>query len=309
MRNLKSIWSMLEDISEILFDNYAYPAADKAAKELSLPSGYYTWVMAIWLFDANPFSIAQFMRYFPYGLTQVNDERLTSAVQQGYLASDSQGKYRATELGSTAALRLTQAGNVVMAALTPMPKESLRALGNLLARISVTVFNSPEPPVHVLIKAKRDLYYRTGTFATLEGVVAHILMLEGHRDDCYIATWSAYGVEGHTWDMFDFLSRGDAVTFADLHSKLSRRGVTEEVHAGDVRELVRRGWVEEGLGEYQITSAGRQVRAAVEAETERLFYLPWSSLSEAELEDIARLAVELRDGLRYIKGKKGDDDP
>ena len=46
--NLKSIWSALEESSEILFDNYAYPAADKAAQELSLPPGYYAWVTAIW---------------------------------------------------------------------------------------------------------------------------------------------------------------------------------------------------------------------------------------------------------------------
>lgn len=35
--NLKFIWSTLEESSEILFDNYGYPAADKAAEELSLP--------------------------------------------------------------------------------------------------------------------------------------------------------------------------------------------------------------------------------------------------------------------------------
>ncbi|MBK6431222.1 hypothetical protein [Candidatus Amarolinea dominans] len=144
--NLKSIWSVLEESSEILGDNYAYPAADKAAEELSLPPNFYNWVTAIWAFDANPFSIAQFMRYFPYGLAQVNDERLASAVQQGYLALDGQGNYRATESGRTTALRLIQAGNAVMAALTPMPKESLRTLGNLLAQISGAAFHSPEPP-------------------------------------------------------------------------------------------------------------------------------------------------------------------
>lgn len=296
--NLKSIWSVLEESSGILFDNYAYPAADKAAEELSLPPGYYAWVTPIWMFDANPFSIAQFMRYFPYGLAQVNDERLTSAVQQGYLASDGQGKYRATESGRTAATRLIQTGNNEMAALTPMPKESLRTLGNLLARISDAALNLPEPPAHVLITAKRDCYQRTGTFAALEGFPAHCLMLEGHRDDCYFATWSAHGVEGHTWEVIDVLSQGDALTFDDLHAKLSRRGVTEEAHAGDVRELVGRGWAEESSGVVKATEAGKQVRAEVEAETERLFFAPWSCLNESELEELASLASQLRDGLK-----------
>ena len=302
--NLKSIWSALEESSEILFDNYGYPAADKAAEELSLPPGYYAWVTPIWMFDANPFSITQFMRYFPYGLAQVNDERLTSAVQQGFLASDGQGKYCASETGRTAAQQLIQAGNNDMATLTPMPKESLRTLGNLIARISDTAFNSSEPPAHVLIKAKRDCYQRTGTFAALEGIPAHCLLLEGHRDDCYIATWSGHHVEGHTWEVLDFLSHRESMTFDEVHEKTSGRGVTEEVHAGDVRELIGRGWAEESSGVVKATEAGKQVRVEVEAETERLFFAPWSSLSESELEELASLANQLRDGLQAMKGEK-----
>jgi hypothetical protein len=296
--NLKSIWYMLEESSEFLFDNYAWAPADKAAEELSLPAGYYAWVAPIWLFDAEPFTIAEFMRYFPYGLAQVNDARLASAVQQGYLASDGQGKYRATESGRTAAARLMQAGDEVMAALTPMPKESLRTIGNLLARISGTALNLPEPPAHVLIKAKRDLYQRTNTFALLEGFVAHCLLLEGYRDDCYVATWSAHGMEGHTWEVLDQLSQSDALTFDELHDKLSRRGVTREVHAGDVQELARRGWAGDASGKIQITAEGKQVRAEVEAETERLFFAPWASLNESELGELPRLASQLRDGLK-----------
>ena len=299
--NLKSIWSALEESSEILFGNYAWPAADKAAEELSLPTDYFNWVAAIWLFDTNPFTVSQFMRCFPYGLAQANDERLTTAVQEGYLASDGQGAYRATEAGRTAATRLLQAGDEVMAALTPLPNESLRMLGNLLARISDAALNSPEPPAHVLIKAKRDLYQRAGAFAIFEGVIAHCLLLEGRRDDCYIAAWGAHGVAGHAWEALDFLSQGNAMTFDDLHKKLGNRGVTEEVHAGDVRELARRGWVEESSGVVKATQAGKQARAEVEAETERRFFAPWSCLSETELKELARLASQLRDGLKSAR--------
>jgi hypothetical protein len=238
------------------------------------------------------------MRYFPYGLAQVNDARLALAVQQGYLASDGQGKYRATELGRTAAARLMQAGDETMSALTPMPKESLQTIGNLLARISDVASAMPEPPAHVLIKAKRDLYQRTNTFAILEGFVAHCLLLEGHRDDCYIATWSAHGMEGHTWEVLDQLSQSDALTFDELHDKLSRRGVTREVHAADAQELARRGWADDASGKIQITGTGKQVRAEVEAETERLFFAPWVSLNESELGELSRFASQLRDGLK-----------
>src|SRR5690606_15057020 len=122
--------------------------------------------------------------------------------------------------------------------------------------------------------------------------------LAAYRDDCYIATWNAHGVEGHAWETLDFLSHGEAVTFDDLHEKLNRRGVTREVHAEDVQELARRGWADDASGKIQITSAGKQVRAGVEAETERLFFAPWSSLNESELEELSRLASQLRDGLK-----------
>ncbi len=296
--NLKFIWSTLEESSEFLFDNYAWAPADKAAEELSLPAGYYAWVMPLWIFDAESFTVAELMCYFPYGLTQVNDERLTSAVQQVYLASDGQGTYRATESGRAAAARLMQAGNDVMSALTPMPKESLRALGNLLAHISDAASSMPEPPAHVLITAKQSLYQRTNTFALLEGFVAHRLLLEGYRDDCYIATWSAHGVECHTWDVLDRLSQSDALTFDEIHEKTSGRGVTREVHAADAQELARRGWADDASGKIQITAAGKQVRAEVEVETERLFFAPWSSLNEPELEELSNLAGQLRDGLK-----------
>jgi len=47
---LNSIWSALEESSEILGDNYAYPAMDKIAEELALPPDFFIWVAAIWLF-------------------------------------------------------------------------------------------------------------------------------------------------------------------------------------------------------------------------------------------------------------------
>lgn len=300
--NLKSTWSALEESSEILGD-YAYPAIDKAAEGLSLPPDYFTWTAAMWLFDSQPFDMAQYMRVFPYGLSQVSQERFASAIQQGYLTSDGRGSYRATESGATVATRLFHAANEGIAPLHPIPEEKMQRLVDFLARISDAMFGMPEPSSHFILSRKRELYRRMGMVASLEGFVAHCLELEGYRDDAYITTWQARKVSGHAWDMLDFLSRGDAVAFADLHAKLSRRGVTEEIHAGDVKELARRGWVEESTGVVKITSVGKQVRAEVEAETEHLFFAPWSCLNESESEALSNLSIQLRDGLHHQKEK------
>jgi len=292
------VWSLLEEIVETLGDNYAYPAMDKAAQEYSLSPDYYTWASAVWLFSSGEFTIRQFMRVFPYGLAQVNEERFMAAIRQGFLTFDGHSRFHATDSGMNVATCIFLAVNKAIAPIHPMPEQALDRLGDLLARISDATFEAPEPPVHFILSRKRDLYRRMGMIESLEGLCAHCLEMEGHRDDAYITRWQAHQVEGHAWEMLDLLSRGEAQTFDDLHEKLGRRGVTEDVHAEDVRELTGRRWVEIALGKIQITAAGKQMRAEVEAETERLFFASWSCLSEAELDELASLASQLRDGLR-----------
>jgi hypothetical protein len=72
----------------------------------------------------------------------------------------------------------------------------------------------------------------------------------------------------------------------------------QEIYLQDLQELVKRGWVTEKTNEYQITPAGNNVRAGVEAETEQLFFAPWSCLDEKDVEDLMILATQLHDGLR-----------
>jgi len=62
-------------------------------------------------------------------------------------------------------------------------------------------------------------------------------------------------------------------------------------------------WRDEDSGVYQITSDGKQVRAEVEAETERLFFAPWSCLNESELEELSSLASQLWNGLKQGESK------
>jgi hypothetical protein len=294
--NLNSIWSALEDVYDIL-GGYGFAAMDKAATEIELKPDWSTWLFAIWLFGSEPITTANFMRIFPYGLASHNEERFVSAVQHSYLVSDGKNGYTPTEFGMKAAHKVWRAAGDSLAALKPMPEAQMEKAFGYLARLGDAALSSPEPPSHYFMAHKRENYQHFEVLYPLERFVVLFGELAAYRDDMYTATWSAQRVEGHAWDMLDLLSNGETLTFDDLHKKLSRRGVTEEVHAGDVRELIGREWVEEGSGVYQITSAGKQVRAEVEAETERLFFQPWSCLNESELNELASLASQLRDGL------------
>lgn len=295
--NLYSVWSALEDVYDIL-GSYGFAAMDKAATEMELKPDWSTWLFAIWLFGSEPITTANFMRIFPYGLAHHNEERFVSAAQHGYLISDGKNGYIPTELGMKAAQRVWRAAGDSLATLKPMPEEQMEKAFDYLARLCESAISTPEPPSHYFMSHKRRNYKSFQILYPLERFIVLFGELAAYRDDMYVATWGAHGVEGHAWEMLDFLSHSDSMTFADLHEKLSRRGVTEEVHAEDVRELARRGWVEESSGVVKATEAGTQVRAKVEAETERLFFAPWSCLNESEFEELSSLASQLRDELK-----------
>lgn len=298
--NNHSIWSVLEESYDILGD-YGYPAMDKAAEGLGLGSDFFTWVAAIWLFGAETFTTADYMRMFPYGLARMYEECFASAAQKGYLISYGNGKYTRSEKGLETAQKIWHASGDALADLRPISAEQEQRLFGYLARLIEASLATHEPPSHFNLSHKHENYRPHETKYPQSVFVIRVVELSAFRDDMYIAGWSAHGLQGHAWEVLDLLSQKDTLTFNDLHDKLSRRGVTREAHAEDVMELAQRGWVEEDSGKIQITSAGRQARVEVETETERLFFAPWSCLNESELEELASLAGELREGLRTNK--------
>lgn len=150
--NHNSIWAVLEESADIL-GGYGYPAMDKAAAEAGLSPDYFSWVAAVNLFAPHSFTLAQFMRIFPYGLPKVNEARLAFAVQQSFLTFGGQGQYCATESGINIAIyRVFKAANDSIASLRPMPEESLTRLVNLLTRLVDAALERPNrqlnsPPV------------------------------------------------------------------------------------------------------------------------------------------------------------------
>jgi hypothetical protein len=300
--NLNSIWSTLEESFDIL-GGYGYPAMDKVVLELALPPDYFTWVAAIWLFGSEPFTTAQFMRMFPFGLARLNEERFTSAMQQGYLMSNGVNGYSPTEDGWNVARKMWRTAGDSIAHL-PIPSETdLHKLFTYLTRIADASLAAPEPPPHFSISHKRKNYGRFGTNNSLEDFVVRFGELAAYRDDSHNAAWQAYRLEGHAWEAFDQLSHDGALPFDRLYSKLQGRGLPQEVYTDDLQELCKRGWIEENAGEYQVTAEGKRIREKVEALTDYCFFAPWSCLSESESTELFLLAAQLRDRLKNsVKG-------
>jgi len=109
----------------------------------------------------------------------------------------------------------------------------------------------------------------------VEALWQHCTSLREHRGDSHIAVLTAAGIDGLEAHVLRALDQG--VSADDLQKA---RGWT----AGDWDEAVgrcdRRGLVDGGV----LTTAGRALRAEVEATTDRLAALPFADLTDAERE-------------------------
>lgn len=309
MMSLQTAWSALEDAYHVL-DGYSYSAIQKVGADLNLPSGWYIWYSAIALFGAESFTIAQFMRMFPYGLADLNQGHFVCAVQHGYLLSEVKGEYQATADGAEFAFRIFRAARDSTVHLNPLPGEGIWAVAQYLARLVTAVSSMPEPPPHFFFchKLRNMQPLWAGESSGLEIIARHLGELAAYRSDVHLAVWHAFRIEGHTWETFTTLWRNGGTTLANLHERLRQRGLRMGVRIRDVQELIERGWVTDNCGRYRVTLDGKQIRIAAEALTERYFFMSWTCLSETEQNDLLNLAEQLRDGLqRSYQSHRGNE--
>lgn len=294
--NPVGLWATALEALQALGKHYG-PEMDRTATELNLPE-WYGWLLPALVFDPEPISATRLRVRSPYTSARLFDERLANAARQGFLTSvaEMESEYRLTDLGRRAAERVVGAAYEKMAMLQPMPSTELERLAELLLRLVKSCLIAPEPPGKWCISHSR----RTdpGTNASIVVRVDQYLSdLSAYRDDAHLAAWQPYHIEGHAWEAFTFLWRGEATTLDGLCQKLERRGYSQDEYEQAIGDLVKRGWVVERAGEYQVTTLGKEIRQTAEETTDRYFYAPWSCLSLEETEDLQTLLICLRDGL------------
>ena len=300
--NLKSIWSALEE-SYGVYDDVISPAIMKCGNEMQLPPGWTTWVIAVLLFPAEIISSAGYMRIFPYGLARTIDERFGSAAQNGYLISDEDG-YRPTEMGKRIAHQVLQAATDSLAHVQPLPSADLQRLVDYLIRLSDASFAASEPPPKFCLTHYKNYKSTFSSDAPLPRLFIHYFKeLDFYRMDSHMAAWRVHNLEGNRWEVFSEVWDGKNNTLDKLFEELSFRGITRDEYASILQELVKRGWIQQDGEKYEPTTEGKRLRDEAEALTDKDFFAPWSCLKESELEDLASLSAQLRDGLKNLEGK------
>ena len=122
--------------------------------------------------------------------------------------------------------------------------------------------------------------------------------LTAYRDDSHLTAWRSHNTDGHIWETFTCLWRGEATTLNGIYQKLQRRGYSQDEYRQAMEDLLKRGWVWQEGEEYCVTVPGREVRQAAEEATDEYFYAPWTCLNQGVTEELRTLLILLLKGLK-----------
>jgi hypothetical protein len=300
--NLNSILSDCKE-SYDLFNKVLYSVYYKMLEEKTIPQRFAGWGPFATMFPDEPITFEKYQGIFPYDSAKAFHEPLSIAAQDGYLAFDGDA-YRATKKGENATLKGMQTLTDVAASLQPMPPAELQKLVSYLMRLSEATSAMPEPPSHFCQTHYKNYKRTFPSDAPLTRLFVHYYKeLDFYRTDAHVAAWQIHNIEGNRWEAFTAIWSGEADTLDKFFEEYSDRGFTRDEYAQAFRELIERGWVQQDGETYQPTAEGKRIREEAEALTDQYFFAPWSSLSESELEELASLASQLRDGLKNLEGE------
>jgi hypothetical protein len=291
------LWPCTWETLQALTARYG-PAIDRAAEAVGIPFGqWYGWLMAARIFEPDPISAARLSVRAAYTHPALHQARLEHGVQLGLLTLTGPAEYHLTNAGHAAVQSLIAAAYAAMSPLQPLPPADLARLLALLRRLVEASLAAPEPPGKWCLRVARH-YDPHGQAGPMPQLDQYLSDLAAYRDDAHLATWRPLGVTGQTWETLTHLWMGDLTTLDDLCVRhCRRRGYTCESYAAVLADLAARGWAIAQDGGYRLTDAGRAVRDAAEATTDRYFFAPWACLSEAELAELRELLAACRDGL------------
>ncbi len=212
----------------------------------------------------------------PYSTVDPFLDRLPRLVTLGLL-HQSGDDYMLTPLGRELLTRSERAANDYAAARIHLPPADLERLATTLHDVAERQRQAPEPSD----KAHQDRVPRLRRFDPRQSPPTELeyalYALQRARDDAHIAAWRAAGFRGPTLELLSRLWTGEALTSAALVVQMRGQMHPEDVTAL-LEELERDSYVALELSAVTITDRGREVRDAIERETDRVYFAPWPDI-------------------------------
>jgi hypothetical protein len=269
-------------------------ALQQANTDLGLEGQDWNLLFVVQGVEPAPITAALLQDFSPYITLESLEQRLAAAAGRGLLQADATGSYRMTERGRQAVQQSFGAVHAALADVEPLPAGDMARLNGLLRRLVDATLAAPAPATKPQLHASRltDPGARGSAAALTDQYLTDLVRF---RDDAHHAAWQPHGVGGPTWEALTLIWRGEAYSPDTLAKLLERRAQPPQVYIDAIHTLVERGWIAQHGEAYRVTDRGAALRQSAEETTDRLYYAPWSCLSEAEIEDLSGLLTQLRD--------------
>jgi hypothetical protein len=290
----RNLWQLIREAWSKLESRYG-AAINVMVSESGMDMREWMILIAVLTFEPEDATPSHFMVRGPYTSSDRYLSRLGTAADQGYLEQINPGRFRLSAQGREATAEFIRIARDSMASVDPLSSSKSQILVELFDRLVSNCLKTPPPPDTWSISLSNKLMpVKDPTMPYIEQAVS---CLSGYRDDAHLAAWQSSGLSAIALESLTMIWRGQAGTLDELTDKLYFRGHPQSVYIDALNELRARSYISGFRNALRITNQGCHFRDQVEMKTEEYFFAPWDCLSGADMEKMADLLTEMRDGL------------
>lgn len=295
-------YSLLMDVAgacAIALRSSAAPIAEPPSALLSLRAGLAespAWFLIQALeFDPQPLTVENIRVRDVYASERIVQALLELMAGEQWLVRTTPDEYVLTATGRALVDHLRRR-RLRLGELDLFVEDELIPLADTLNRLIEASAASNAPPATWCLAHSRRRSPAPDT-AALVRIAASFDDFNAFRDDAHMAAWQALGIDGYVWEAFALVCDGTA-TGAAVYERLVHRGYALYEYAAALDQLADRGWLTSSdTLRFTLTDQGREVRAAVEHQTDHFFYRSWVSVTDVEREALEGQLHALRDRL------------
>lgn len=269
----------------------AYEAIQDGAGELEGFDLYFVEVAI--LLGPDPIGVAHIYKRAPYANPDGHRARMESTVGRGWLEKSGESGYIASEKGKDLYMKYLEAYKAEYGDIKSLSSEELDRVVALLGKVVVAA----EKYEKILDKPALQLSLNEivdEDAPALQVILTQAVQMLAFRDDAHVASWSAYKIDGITWEAFSDIWGGEVSTTKELVEKRPGRQYSEEEYTKALGELVTKSWVANKDDSYEITEEGRRVREEAEDITNEYYDGPWgNALNSDEAKELQGLMEKL----------------
>lgn len=291
----ENLWNILQEAFNAIAPHYRDKVRESMAEiGFEGPEWYMTY-LAHGL-DPKPLTAVTLQKIMPYGNKERQLERLQQTAKKGFLKEEN-GEFTITAKGRNGVEDFFITARDSIGKLEPLPPSQMDALAATLKTIVKHTLAASEPAEknHLIISRATDFDDNANAAIQIDQYMTDLLH---YRDDAHLAAWRTQAVDGPTWETFTLFWRGDVSTLAELVENRQPRGFEgTAVYEQAIQELIKRGWLMKSDEAYKVTEAGQKLRDAVEAKTNEYFFVGFSALDDAAIEELTSQLIQFKEGL------------